>query len=485
MQQQDDPAVKTRGEQGLARTTKLWNAAENDKVGLYNDPVSSTIAHYQSVADDQGLPGSVDTQLGSKPATGIYKSARTQKLFIVPQANVLSGAGQEKKTATGAENVDAEKAAEAAGAAKLEATAEKAPAKKARMQKLWNAAEHDAVLKLERPAKWTAAPVNAAIAGWQARADDQTSKTNMFSQASGLTQKLFIVPQANVLTGQGQEVTSATGHEDMAAEKKKEAAGAALIVSKAAKKGAARIVSKAAKKAALEKKKEAAKAQKLDAAPYMRPMPRPFGKDAAPLNVGHPQPYDRGEVRPLGAKQVAAGGSAEFGQSGMSLAEVRAVDAKQKLKSKSGRSRRRVEVEGKTFEVKSKTQALWNAAKESRESKAMKAQHTQTFGVPLKGAYRGYRASRQRNYLPADYHAPGAEDRGKARQQSLWNAATPESRYWRPKPKPRFGVPLNGAYRGYEESEQVSYLPADFHGQEDQARTQQLWDAVRSWVGSG
>ena len=305
MQQQQEPAVTTRGGQGLARTTKLWNAAENDRVGLYNDPVSNTIAHYQQAADDQGLSEAVDTQYGSKPSPGIYKSALTQKLFIVPQANVLSGAGQEKVTASGAENVDAEKKAETAGAAKLveEAAARKTrtAGKKARTQKLWNAAANDKVLQLQAPPKWSAAPVNAAITNWQASADDQSGTDGIFKSEQARTQKLFIVPTANVLTGQGQEMTSATGREDFAAEKKREAAGAA------------RIVSKAAKHAALERKKGAAKAaaagataQKLDAAPYMRPMPPPFGKEAAPLNVGHPQPYGRGDVRPLGAKQVAA-----------------------------------------------------------------------------------------------------------------------------------------------------------------------------------
>ena len=53
MQQQDDPAVTTRAQQGLARTTKLWNAAENDRIGLYNDPVSSVIAHYQNPREVQ------------------------------------------------------------------------------------------------------------------------------------------------------------------------------------------------------------------------------------------------------------------------------------------------------------------------------------------------------------------------------------------------------------------------------------------------
>jgi hypothetical protein len=67
MQKQDEPAVKTRMNQGLALTQKLF----------------------------------------------------LQKLFIVPQANVLTGTGQEQKTSSGAENVDAEKEAQAAASAKL------------------------------------------------------------------------------------------------------------------------------------------------------------------------------------------------------------------------------------------------------------------------------------------------------------------------------------------------------------------------------
>ena len=89
MQQQEDPAVRTRARQGFARTQKLWNAAANDEVSQLQSPkwtaakVDGQIAAYQGAADDQG----------SKPH-GIFKSARTQELFIVPQANVLTGQGQ-------------------------------------------------------------------------------------------------------------------------------------------------------------------------------------------------------------------------------------------------------------------------------------------------------------------------------------------------------------------------------------------------------
>ena len=150
----------------------------------------------------------------------------------------------------------------------------------------------------------------------------------------------------------------------------------------------------------------------------------------------------------------------------MSLAELHALDAHEH-KARTGKGTSgggRVEAEGSTFEVKGlKTQALWNAAAESPESKAVKSQHKERFGVHLKGAYRGYHSSQQRNYLPGSYHAPGAEYRGKfvARQQALWNAAKDggASQFWHPKAKAHYGVPLKGAYRGYDSSKQVSYAP--------------------------
>jgi hypothetical protein len=167
----------------------------------------------------------------------------------------------------------------------------------------------------------------------------------------------------------------------------------------------------------------------------------------------------------------------------MSLAELHAIEAKFAGGRRQGDA---VTPRGKsaahTRRKSTTTQALWNAAAESPESRAAKAAHKVTTGVPLKGAYRGYDASRQRNYLPADYHAPGAY-RSQARQQALWNAATdggPESTYFKPKPKARYGVPLKGAYRGYHAAQQVSYLPPDFHGQADKARTEELWDAAEN-----
>lgn len=99
MQQQDEPAVKTRSQQGWARTQQLWNAASDDKVVQMQNPkwsprhVNAAILGWQGSADDQ-----------SDKQRGIFKSARTQQLF-------------------GIENVAAEKETEAADAAKLVAKA--------------------------------------------------------------------------------------------------------------------------------------------------------------------------------------------------------------------------------------------------------------------------------------------------------------------------------------------------------------------------
>jgi len=212
--------------------------------------------------------------------------------------------------------------------------------RRARTQQLFNAAANDDVLRWNtadghlhlmlphKPAAYSAKKISVGIANDVQAADDQDSMHEGIYK-SALTQKLFIVPQANVLTGTGQKHLTAVGSEDVAAEKTAEAKGAKSIMS-------------AAKKSALKKKKDTArqakgakkaKAQKLDAAPYMRPMPPIFGKEAAPLLVGHPQPFSvPGGVRPMGAKQVAhAQGLAavansdneEYGQSGFTLAEVR------------------------------------------------------------------------------------------------------------------------------------------------------------------
>ena len=135
----------------------------------------------------------------------------------------------------------------------------------------------------------------------------------------------------------------------------------------------------------------------------------------------------------------------------------------------------------KAIRMPAKATALWNAAEESAESKAIKLHTKPVYGVPLKGAYRGYHASQQRSYLPSDYHAQGAY--AEARKQALWNAATDGggSAFFHPKPKPSYGVPLKGAYRGYDANSQVSYLPKDYHApgaSYSAARTTELWDAA-------
>jgi len=122
-----------------------------------------------------------------------------------------------------------------------------------RRKLLWNAAANDKVNELENPPKWLAAPVNAAISGWQASADDQSDKQRGIFK-SARTQKLFIVAAANVLSGAGQQQTTASGAEDVHAEQQAEVAGAATLVTAAAK------------KVALEKKKNEAKARKQSAA---------------------------------------------------------------------------------------------------------------------------------------------------------------------------------------------------------------------------
>ena len=72
------------------------------------------------------------------------------------------------------------------------------------------------------------------------------------------------------------------------------------------------------------------------------------------------------------------------------------------------KARRAGPVATKAIRMPAKATALWNAAKESAESKAIKLHTKPVFGVPIKGAYRGYQASKQRSYLPKDYHARDA-----------------------------------------------------------------------------
>jgi hypothetical protein len=126
-------------------------------------------------------------------------------------------------------------------------------AKKARMQELfafnaaanddhlqWNTADghlhllHSAAFP-EKSTPYKASTVNAEIESTVAALDDQDDgQRGIFKSA--LTQKLFIVPQANVLSGAGQERKTNTGKEDLSAEKHAQASGAAVLITKAAKK---------------------------------------------------------------------------------------------------------------------------------------------------------------------------------------------------------------------------------------------------------
>ena len=184
--------------------------------------------------------------------------------------------------------------------------------RRARTQQLFNAAANDDVLHWNtadghlhlmlphNPAPYSSKKTTAVISNSVQAADDQDSVHEGIYK-SALTQKLFIVPQANVLTGTGQKHLTAAGSEDVAAEKTAEAKGAKSIMS-------------AAKKSALEKKKDTARQAK-------------GANKAAPLPVRHPQPFSvPGDVRPMGAKQVASSGNEEYGQSGFTLAEVSKSD---------------------------------------------------------------------------------------------------------------------------------------------------------------
>lgn len=171
---------------------------------------------------------------------------------------------------------------------------------------------------------------------------------------SVLTQKLFIVPQANVLSGAGQVRMTATGKEDVVAEKQAEATGAAKIVTRAAKNAALDKKKKTAKARSAAQARTLAPSQKLDAsaymagalnpAPLMTGHPKPFGGEARPYMRPMPAPFGK-DVRPIGTKshtrtlrsQVAGGGAAaahqslataggqEYGQSGMTIAQLRAI----------------------------------------------------------------------------------------------------------------------------------------------------------------
>jgi len=425
MQQQDDPAVKTRARQGFARTQKLWNAAANDKVVQLLSPpkwsaakVNGEIGAYQAAADDEN----------SKLR---FKSARTQQLFIVPQANVLSGAGQEQVTATGTEDVEAEKKAEEAGAHTLVTKAAKHAAR-AREGKMRACGPHGCAFVSD------AAAASCVEAG--------------HSHASCAQDALL---RARLLSGGPLP--------------------------------AQKLVTKADKYAALEEQK--AKARPLHCGPRCRRAQEEARRAHDPA-AKKEEREEKAEAKRAKAKARRASepikvtGGQETKEAGAALAQEGVSDFQEQGKAEAAfaKARRAHEpVATKAIRVPAKATALWNAAEESAESKDIKLHSKPVYGVPLKGAYRGYHASQQRSYLPNDYHAPGAY--AEARQQALWNAASDggSSAFFHPKPEPSYGVPLKGAYRGYHAKSQVSYLPKDYHApgaSYSAARTTELWDAA-------
>jgi hypothetical protein len=438
MQQQDDPAVKTRARQGFARTQKLWNAAANDKVVQLlsppkwsDDKVNGEIGAYQAAADDE-----------NSKLRGVFKSARTQKLFIVPQANVLSGAGQEQVTATGTEDVAAEKKAEEAGAHTLVTKAAKRAAR-AKEGKMRACGPHGCALVSDA----VAASCVEAGHSHASCAQDALLRARLLAGGPLPAQKLF---------------TKADRHATL--EKQKAKAGPLHCGPgcKRAQEEARREHDPAEKK---EEREEKAEAQRAMAKAR---------RAAEPIKVAGGQ-----EKKEAGAT-LAQEGVSDFQEQGeASPSEAALSHAMSHMAI--AKARRAGPVATKAIRMPAKATALWNAAEESAESKAIKLHTKPVFGVPLKGAYRGYQASKQRSYLPKDYHARGAY--AEARQQALWNAATDggSSAVFHPKPKPSYGVPLKGAYRGYDANSQVSYLPKDYQApgaSYSAARTTELWDAA-------
>jgi len=97
-------------------------------------------------------------------------------------------------------------------------------------QKLWNAAANDAVGAGDGQFDGRdTSRVNKHITQWMAQADSQGDNAESFK---GLTQKLYIVPQANVLTGDGQKIETSNGKEDVKAEKKVDSKAAAKVIKK-------------------------------------------------------------------------------------------------------------------------------------------------------------------------------------------------------------------------------------------------------------
>eukprot|EP00286_Rhodomonas_abbreviata_P023528 CAMPEP_0181311006 /NCGR_PEP_ID=MMETSP1101-20121128/12899_1 /TAXON_ID=46948 /ORGANISM="Rhodomonas abbreviata, Strain Caron Lab Isolate" /LENGTH=339 /DNA_ID=CAMNT_0023417693 /DNA_START=10 /DNA_END=1029 /DNA_ORIENTATION=+ len=169
----------------LEQTQSLWNAAANDVItppgmndydaGKLNEQISKSVAQADSQGDD----------------TPAFK-ARTQELYIVPQANVLTGSGQKPTAPVQAPPSHVSKRAAPVSTA-------------ARMQSLWDAASNDVVHASSIHTDYghdEAARMNEQIGKWNSQADSEGDGPMSFKAR---TQKLYIVPQANVLTGSGQK----------------------------------------------------------------------------------------------------------------------------------------------------------------------------------------------------------------------------------------------------------------------------------------
>lgn len=242
---------------------------------------------------------------------------------------------------------------------------------------------------------------------WMQKQDEPAVKTRM-NQGLVLTQKLFIVPQANVLTGTGQEKKSSSGAENVGAEKEAQAAAAAKIVAAAAAQHAAADFEETAAVEASSRGQRAVRrsaAVKRSAASAKKAIVQ---WPPLPFSVKRAAPPRQGKVWPPLPSTAKKGEQPRRGKAA-------AWPHLPKMAEKARKA---------THAAKARQQALWNAATESAESKYFKSRPKPTFGVPLKGAYRGYHASKQRSYLPPDFHAPGAY---RARTQELWDAAENDS----------------------------------------------------------
>lgn len=184
---------------GLQRTQKLWNAAHNDVIGgalpvdeHYDgrdaNRVNKHISQWMQMADSQG------------ETPEAFKSAITQKLYIVPQANVLTGMGQKVEKSNGKEDKNTEKEADVTAAVRTMKKSASAAKKQQNMQslselqrtqKLWNAAHNDVISPAdEEYNSRDIQKVNQHITQWMQMADSQGKSPVAFKGAT--TQKLAL-----------------------------------------------------------------------------------------------------------------------------------------------------------------------------------------------------------------------------------------------------------------------------------------------------